>query len=103
MISERIAELEKACLKRAQSGIVSHFAKDYHASALTMFADCPQWEKTARAMAYAIVNQDIYVEKYDRIGGRVYHVNEEKPECIAPDLDCDTEAATALEMNGPNE
>lgn len=101
MIAERITELEKESLKRATSGIVSHFAKDYHESALTQFADCPQWEKTARAMAYAIVNQDIYVDKEDRIGGRVYHINEEKPERIAPDLDCDTEAREAFKREFP--
>lgn len=101
MISERIAELEKVSIERAKSGISSHFAKDYHGSALTQFADCPQWEKTARAMAYAIVNQEIYVDKEDRIGGRVYHVNEEKLERIAPDLDCDTEAAAAFRREFP--
>ncbi|MBQ4638747.1 MAG: hypothetical protein IJB92_08435 [Clostridia bacterium] len=92
MISERIKELEQKCAKLGQSRIVSHFRKDYHSSALTEFSHLEQWEKAARAMAFAIENQDIYVYPEDRIGGRVYHTNEAPAEHIDPDLDCDTGA-----------
>ena len=51
MPSSRIAELEKQCALRGRNAAPSHFQTDYHASALTLFKDCPQWEKTARAMA----------------------------------------------------
>ena len=44
-----------------------------------LYRDCPQWEKTARAMAYAITHQDIYVEAEDGIGGRVYHYGDIAP------------------------
>ena len=92
MPSPRIKEMEKQCALRGQQKPVSHFQKDYHAAALTLFKDCPQWEKTARAMAYAIVNQEAEVLPGDTIGGRVSHVNELKPDEIAPDLDYLTEA-----------
>ena len=75
MKSQRIFELEKACTQRGKSRIPSHFCKDY-AVAYAELSHCDQWEKTARAMAYAIENQDIHVYPEDRIGGRVYHTNE---------------------------
>ena len=84
MISSRIAKLEKQCAERGKSKPSSHFQKDYHASALTLFKDCPQWEKTARAMAYAIVNQEAVVLPGDTIGGRVYHINEQPVERSTP-------------------
>lgn len=96
MLSSRIAALEKQCAQRGQSAAPSHFQRDYHASALTLFKDCPQWEKTARAMAYAIVNQEIEVLPGDTIGGRVSHVNELPPGEIDPDLDYRTEAKEAF-------
>ena len=68
MISDRIAELEKKSKERGTCGRESHFFADYHGSALTRFAECELWEKTARAMAYAIENQDVWVEEDDRIG-----------------------------------
>ncbi len=96
MRSERIARLEKACAERGKARVVSHFQKDYHNAALTLFAELPQWEKTARAMAYAIENMDIYAYAEDGIGGRVYHINELPAEKIDPDLDYRTEADKAF-------
>lgn len=101
MKTERIAELEKICAQRGKSKIQSHMQEDYHSSALTRFAGCEQWEKAARAMAYAIENQEIYVYPEDRIGGRVYHTNEMPVTRIDPDLDCDTKAAEAFAREYP--
>jgi len=92
MKTERIERLEKECAKRGESGIKSHFQADCHAAALTQYSDLEQWEKIARSMAYAIVNQDIYVDAEDRIGGRTYHKDEEPITCKAPELDYYTEA-----------
>ena len=72
MISDRIRLLEQQCTQRGREMPPAHFEIDYHHAALTRFADCPLWEKTARAMAYAIVNQDVIICDDDRIGGRVY-------------------------------
>lgn len=59
MPSPRIAALEKQCAKRGKNAPASHFQRDYHAS--------------ARAMTYAIVNQEAEVLPGDTIGGRAYH------------------------------
>ena len=71
MISPRIAALEKQCAERGKQHIASHTMYDYHQAALTRYANLPQWEKTARSMAYAIENMDVYVYDDDRIGA--YH------------------------------
>ena len=92
MKTQRIAELEKECAIRGKSGIKAHFQEDYHTAALTRYADCELWEKAARAMAYAIVNQEVYIDEKDRIGGRVYHRDEIPVTRMDPDLDDVTEA-----------
>jgi len=96
MKTKRTEELEKRSMARGKSGIVSHFFADYHSSARTRFSNCEQWKKIARAMAYAIENQDVFVYEDDRIGGRVYHENELPVECPDPDLDYRTEADKAF-------
>jgi len=100
--TERIARLEKECVERVKSGIKSHFQADYHAAALTKFAGLEQWEKIARSMAYAIVNQDIHVEDDDRIGGRTYHQNEQPVEQMDPDLDYLTQPTQAVLKEFPD-
>lgn len=87
MISDRIKQLQEACLARGKEGRPSHFNEDYHSSALSTFADLPHWEKLARAMAYAIENQDIWVEADDRIGGRLYYSRECPVTERCPELD----------------
>lgn len=87
MISERIAKLEKECAKRGRSGIRPHFQEDYHQAGLTQFAGCERWEKTARSMAYAIENMDVYTAESDRIGGRTYYEEFETPSQIESDFD----------------
>ena len=96
MKTTRIERLEKACAQRGKSRVSTHFQKDYHNAALTLYAECPQWEKTARSMAYAIGNMDVFTDAEDRIGGRVYHINEQPVEKVAPDLDFRTEADKAF-------
>lgn len=85
MKSQRITEIEKLCAERGKSGVISHFFEDYHTAGRTIFAGLPQWEKTARAMAYAIENQAVYAYPEDRLGGRVYHTNELPVTCIDPE------------------
>jgi len=92
MKSERIAALEQACAERGRQRIPAHFRRDYHAAALTRFAELEPWEKTARSMAYAIENQEIYARGDDRIGGMIYQMNEMPAEREAPDLDYISEA-----------
>jgi len=101
MISSRISELEKISIQRGKSGIPSHFRKDIHFAALTKYKECEQWEKAARSMAYAVINQEIYVDKDDQIGGRVYHLNEEPVEKLDENLDCDIAAKSAFKEECP--
>ena len=92
MKTERIELLEQTCKKRGIESMTTHFMVDYHSSALGRFANLPHWEKLARAMAYAIENQDVFAYADDRIGGRIYYSREAKPEKYCPELNCDTEA-----------
>ena len=88
MTGERTELVKRMHARRIGETHPVHFQKDYNEAALTLYRDCPQWEKTARSMAYAIVNQDIYAEAEDGIGGRIYHYGD-----IAPV----TEKAAALD------
>ena len=92
MLSQRIKDLQIASMQRGKKSKVGHFSKDYHTSAQTLYKDCPQWEKTARSMAYAIVNQDVYAYPEDRIGGRTYYGEEENDYTPCSDLDYVTES-----------
>lgn len=92
MKTERIELLEQTCKKRGIESMTTHFMVDYHSSALGRFANLPHWEKLARAMAYAIENQDVFAYDDDRLGGRIYYSREAKPEKYCPELNCDTEA-----------
>ena len=76
MKSSRICEIEKRTTDNNPYRTKSHFVKDYHYAGLHLYNECELWEKIARSMAYAIVNQDIFVDESDRIGGRVFQGNE---------------------------
>ncbi len=92
MTSAQIKNLHILCAQRGKAGKKVHFSKDYHNSAKTLYKDCPQWEKTARAMAYAITNQDVYAYPEDNIGGRTYYGDEETDYTPCDDLNYVTEA-----------
>lgn len=92
MISVRIKELQEICKKRGIDGMPTHFTSDYHSSALGRFSSLPHAEKLARAMAFAIENQDVFAYDGDRIGGRIYYNHEAKVENFCSELDCNTEA-----------
>ena len=76
MLSERTNKIYKKILDSGKEGKISHFEFDYNNAGLTMYNNCPTWEKIARSMAYAISNQDIWVYEYDQIGGRIFYNNE---------------------------
>lgn len=79
----------------------SSFTSDIHSSALTIYKDLPRWEKQARAMAYAIENQEVYVLPDDKIIGRVYYRCEARPEAYDPDFDFNTQPRLAAQKNDP--
>jgi len=73
MITVRIRKLQKDCLARYKAATDSCILPHYHAAARERFSALPQWEKTARAMAYAISQIPVIVCPEDRLGGRIYH------------------------------
>jgi len=101
MTTERIRRLEEKCSQNGEKRIQAHFQYDLHHAAGTEYASLPQWEKIARSMAYAICNQDIYVDPEDRIGGRGYQISERPVEKPEPDLDCMTEAGRVFYVEFP--
>lgn len=72
MKSSRIAEIEKCTINNNKYRTKPHFIEDYNHAALNIYSQCELWEKIARSMAYAIVNQDIFIDEKDTIGGRVF-------------------------------
>ncbi len=104
MITQRITEMEKAMVIRKSKPRSNHFGYDYHTSALGKFKNLARWEKTARAMAYAIVNQDVFALENDRVGGRIFQ-NCNKTAIpvpqFAPDLDDKSEGDLAFAKEYP--
>ena len=89
-ISERMSRVFNKSRELAINPPKSTFLLDVHTSALTTFNDLPKWEKQARAKAFAIVNQEVYIDPDDKIIGRVYYKNEVKPEKYDTDFDFNT-------------
>lgn len=86
-LSERSQILLKESMKKWKCPPANTMTKDYHFAALHSFADLPKWEKIARSKAFALSNQAVRIEPYDRIAGRVYHEEQVPPAQPDPDLD----------------
>ena len=86
-ISERLQTIYKDSHEKGLHPLPSHFNYDMHKSAKETYADLPRWEKIARATAYAVVNQDVHIEPFDKIIGRTYFFNEKPIENFDPDFD----------------
>ena len=100
-ISERMQMIFERSRKVAIDPPKNSFTSDLHHSALTLYKDLPVWEKQARAMAYAIVNQEIYIESYDKIIGRVYYFNDVRPQASDSDFDFNQQPRADAEKNDP--
>ena len=98
-ISERIRIIFEESRNIAKTPPKSTFTSDLHSSALSLYKDLPRWEKQARAMAYAVVNQQILIEPYDKIIGRVYYRNEVPVSEYDPDFDFNTQPRKNAEKN----
>ena len=98
-ISERMQMLFERSRKVAFAPPRNTFNKDLHEAALGIYKDLPTWEKQARSMAYAIVNQEVFIESYDKIIGRVYYFNEIPPEELSPDYDFNKQPRADAEVN----
>jgi len=102
MISDRILKLQSVCKQRGKEGKPTHFYKDYHTSGQTTFKNLPLWEKTARSMAFAIENQEVWAYPEDRIGGRVYYWFEDDNYTNCYDLDYVEQAFAKFKQKYPN-
>ncbi|MCL2488624.1 MAG: hypothetical protein FWE80_08065 [Oscillospiraceae bacterium] len=91
----RIQQIAADCARNGRCQPQNSFVHDTHTLARTEYADLPQWEKIARSMAEAMVRQEIYISDYDRIIGRIYHLNE-KPVVHDADFDFHTKPWTRL-------
>lgn len=100
-ISERIKLLLERSREIINNQPPNNFTRDLHSAALTLYKDLPRWEKQARAMAYAVVNQPVYIEPDDRIIGRVFYLNEVPPEELDPDFDFNTQPRVYTQKNDP--
>ena len=99
--SERIKMLFEDSRKKAINPPKNTFNHDIHYSAINLYSDLPKWEKRARAMAYAITNQAVYIEPFDKIIGRVYYRGEVPIESYDPDFDFNTKPRLNSEKNDP--
>lgn len=102
MITKRIKTLQQVASLRGKAGQKTHFFKDYHTAGLTTYQNYPLWEKTARAMAYAIENQDVWAYEDDKIGGRTYYSQDESDYKVCSDLDYVTESFDIFKSKYPN-
>ena len=75
---------------RAANQPENTFEYDRHRLALGEFSHLEKWEKLARSMAGAIINQPIYIDEEDELIGRVYYKNSKPAENKDPDLDYKT-------------
>ncbi len=89
-LTERTKMLEQACKEKGQKQPETHFQVDYHYAGNHLYSDLEKWEKLARSMQYALVNQDVWIEPYDKIIGRTYHFHELPVEEPCPELDYQT-------------
>ena len=100
-LTPRIKMLFEDSRKKAITPPENTFNYDIHYSAVNLYAALPKWEKRARAMAYAVTNQQVFIEPYDKIIGRVYYKGEKPIEVRDPDFDFNTQPRINAEKNDP--
>lgn len=84
--SERMQYIFAESRKKAEANPEDHFGYDLYRFALEKYADLDAWEKSARAMADAIRNQEVLIEPYDRLIGRSYYGYPRAVEAIDRDI-----------------
>ena len=86
-MDDRMMRYFELSREAAQNPPQDSFEYDRHRLALQEYRHLDPWEKYARSMAGAIVNQKVYVWPEDRIFGHVYYDNARSVEKKDPDLD----------------
>ncbi len=98
-ISNRMKMVFEESRKKAIAPPQTSFAYDIHYAALHLYSELPKWEKQARSMAYAVTNQEVFIEPYDKIIGRVYYRGEKRPEAYCSDFDFNTQPMLNAKKN----
>ncbi len=86
-MSARIQKIYEDSKEYGINQPLSTFDYDKNYAALNRFAHLERWEKIARATAYAVTAQPVYIRPYDRLIGRVYHLNRKPADSIDPAFD----------------
>ena len=73
--AERLKKVYETCVEKGLHSPLQSFEHDRISYENGKYAHLETWEKKARAMADAIINQEVYVYDFDKIIGRVYHHN----------------------------
>ena len=95
--SERTVLLEKEYKKKWGKSPDNTYQPALHKAALHKYSDLPQWEKIARASYDAMVSQEVYIEPYDKIVGRVFWNTYQEVTETDPDLDYMTRPSQQVE------
>ena len=99
--TERIKKIFAESRAKAIKPPKATFTHDIHYAATELYSALPKWEKQARSMAYAVVNQEVFIEPYDKIVGRVYYYGEQPIEKRDPDFDFNTQPRLYAQKNDP--
>lgn len=86
-VSERLVNLAKSAASMGQNPPQNTFQYDTHMMAMTKYKGLERWEKIARSTAYAVVNQEIFIDPGDKLVGRIYFTNDKGIENFDPDFD----------------
>ncbi len=101
-ISSRMKMIFEESRKKAKNPPETSFYYDTHYAALNLYSDLPKWEKQARSVAYALTNQDVTIEPYDKIIGRTYYKYEKAPEITDSDFDFSYQPMMDSKKNTPD-
>jgi len=99
--SERCVFLEKEYKQKWGKAPDNRYAVYLQEAALNKYAGLPKWEKIARASYEAMVRQEIFIEPYDRIIGRVFWCSSIQAKQTDPDLDFMEKPARQVESEIP--
>jgi len=96
MLTERVEQIKIYAREKGEHSPEDTFEYDKHKLALEKYHTLELWEKIARSTADAVRMQKIYIEPFDHIIGRTYHLNSRTPEQMDPELDDLTDAMTRV-------
>ena len=100
-LSEKMQKIFVESRNKAKKPPENTFRYDMNFAATELYPQLEKWEKQARSVAYAVVNQEVFIEPYDRIIGRVFYYGEKKPTVLCPDFDFNSVPKQRLKEDNP--